>query len=335
MSGGGRATSPDYEADRRSASVSRPTSRTASAISRWCTEASVSALLPAATCARPSAWLRRSLRGMARPARRPRARPSWGGRRCALGFCCGMSRVTRRAWRGRRPVSPGLRVLFCGITPGQTQGASPAPSPDRANRFWKLLDAAASPGFGAPSEQERLLGYASSITNLVERRHGRSAELVPAELRAGALGARRQGGTLPSPLWPVLGLGAYRVAFRRPRATGAPAEQLGLAAHLCSWSRKGNPVSPETQHRHKGGTEACHLVAEHQRTGSQFCGDEVPAPAVTRSTTFVMPMPYPRSRSCSDGATKPGVKPAASRSFQKRLPVRAKCWRGALTSGRG
>jgi TDG/mug DNA glycosylase family protein len=130
-------------------------------------------------------------------------------------------------------VSPGLRVLFCGINPGQTSGRLAQHFARPGNRFWKLLDAEGfTPGLVAPSEQERLLGYGIGITNVVERVTAGAADLVPAELRAGALVLGDKVARFRPAFVAVLGLGAYRVAFSRPRAqVGRQPELLG-GAHL-------------------------------------------------------------------------------------------------------
>ena len=67
-------------------------------------------------------------------------------------------------------VGPALRVLFCGINPGQRSGELGLHFARPGNRFWKLLYAG---GFTdhvfAPSEQHALPALGVGITNLVER----------------------------------------------------------------------------------------------------------------------------------------------------------------------
>jgi TDG/mug DNA glycosylase family protein len=74
----------------------------------------------------------------------------------------------------------------------------------------------------AADEDAALLGWHLGVTNLVARTTATAAELSTDELR---LGARLLGERLP-PLRPrfvaVLGIGAYRAGFGRPRATLGP-----------------------------------------------------------------------------------------------------------------
>ena len=85
-------------------------------------------------------------------------------------------------------VGPDLRVLFCGINPGQRSGEVGLHFARAGNRFWKLLHAG---GFTdhvfAPTEQAALPALGIGITNLVERVTVAASELDRAELRAGGL----------------------------------------------------------------------------------------------------------------------------------------------------
>jgi TDG/mug DNA glycosylase family protein len=77
----------------------------------------------------------------------------------------------------------------------------------------------------AAEEDAALLGWHLGVTNLVARTTATAAELSTDELRLGArrLGERR------APLRPrfvaILGSGAYRAGFGRPRATLGPQEE--------------------------------------------------------------------------------------------------------------
>ena len=85
-------------------------------------------------------------------------------------------------------VRPGLRVLFCGINPGQTSGALGQHFARPGNRFWKVLHLA---GFTervlAPSEQWSLLDRGIGITNLVPVTTRAANDLTAAQLRQGAV----------------------------------------------------------------------------------------------------------------------------------------------------
>jgi TDG/mug DNA glycosylase family protein len=111
-------------------------------------------------------------------------------------------------------------VLFCGINPGARSGQLAQHFARPGNRFWKVLHGA---GFTdrllAPSEQRTLLDYRLGITNLVSRPSRAAADLDPGELRAGAAALAAKVAVLRPRRVAVLGVAAYRTAFRRPRAT--------------------------------------------------------------------------------------------------------------------
>ena len=154
-----------------------------------------------------------------------------------------MSELSRRprptpaeldAARGRTVadvIGPGLDVLFCGINPGLWSAAVGHHFAHPGNRFWKALHAS---GFTdtllSPAEERRLLAAGVGVTNLVTRATASADEVGREELRRGA--GRLAG---KSERWgpravAVLGLGAYRVAFGRPRAAvGEQEESLGQA----------------------------------------------------------------------------------------------------------
>jgi len=128
-------------------------------------------------------------------------------------------------------IGPGLDVLFCGINPGLWSAAVGHHFAHPGNRFWKALHAS---GFTdtllSPAEERRLLAAGVGVTNLVTTATASADEVGREELRRGA--GRLAG---KSERWgpravAVLGLGAYRVAFGRPRAAvGEQEESLGQA----------------------------------------------------------------------------------------------------------
>jgi TDG/mug DNA glycosylase family protein len=128
-------------------------------------------------------------------------------------------------------VGPDLRVLFCGINPGRLSGELGLHFARAGNRFWKLL---AAGGFTttvlSPAEQHTLPGLGIGITNLVGRVTAAASELSAAELRQGASELAAKVEVLRPRCVAVLGLQAYRTAFRRPDATiGRQPELLGGA----------------------------------------------------------------------------------------------------------
>jgi TDG/mug DNA glycosylase family protein len=129
-------------------------------------------------------------------------------------------------------IAPDLDVLFCGINPGLYSAATRHHFARPGNRFWPALHDA---GFTAtqvrPWEERRLLRAGLGITNLVARATAAADELTPEELRRGrrrlaAKVRRHRPGCVA-----VLGIGAFRTAFERPRAVvGLQPEELGGSA---------------------------------------------------------------------------------------------------------
>jgi double-stranded uracil-DNA glycosylase len=128
-------------------------------------------------------------------------------------------------------IGPDLRVLFCGINPGQRSGETGLHFARAGNRFWKLLHAG---GFTekilTPDEQSSLPARGIGITNLVERATVAASELSARELRAGAAALEAKVSAFRPRCVAVLGLQAYRTAFARPNATiGRQEESLDQA----------------------------------------------------------------------------------------------------------
>lgn len=116
-------------------------------------------------------------------------------------------------------IAPDLRVLFCGINPGLYTAAIGHHFGRPGNRFWSALHAA---GFTrrvlSPFEERDLLALGLGITNIVNKATRVAEELGPDELRAGAVALERKVRRYRPRALAVLGLGAYRLAFGRPRA---------------------------------------------------------------------------------------------------------------------
>jgi TDG/mug DNA glycosylase family protein len=116
-------------------------------------------------------------------------------------------------------IRPHLKVLFCGINPGLYSGATRHHFARPGNRFWPALHAA---GFTqrlvSPWDEHLLLEAGHGITNLVARATATAAELSPEELQAGRRRLERKVAQY-RPRWvAVVGIGAYRTAFDRPKA---------------------------------------------------------------------------------------------------------------------
>lgn len=120
-------------------------------------------------------------------------------------------------------LAPDLRVLFCGINPGLWSGATGHHFARPGNRFWPALFRS---GFTSrllrPDEQDELLTLGLGITNVVARTTAKAAELTALELRDGGAALVGRVEQYRPRILAVLGLGAYRTAFGRPRTVAGP-----------------------------------------------------------------------------------------------------------------
>ncbi len=117
-------------------------------------------------------------------------------------------------------VGPDLRVLFCGINPGTLSGERGLHFARPGNRFWRLLAASGfTDGVLAPEDQHVLPELGIGITNIVGRVTATASELSTAELREGAQHLEARVQHLRPRCVAVLGLQAYRTAFRRSTAS--------------------------------------------------------------------------------------------------------------------
>lgn len=126
-------------------------------------------------------------------------------------------------------IAPGLKVLFSGINPGIYSGATGLHFARPGNRFWKVLHLA---GFTNrqldPSEEAELLESGYGITCFVDRTTARADELSKAEFEEGGRRLIEKLEIYKPRMLAVLGMGAYRTAFNRPRARiGLQDEKLG------------------------------------------------------------------------------------------------------------
>lgn len=126
-------------------------------------------------------------------------------------------------------IDHDLKVLFCGINPGLYSGATGLHFARPGNRFWKVLHRA---GFTDrqldPSEEYELLELGYGITCFVKRTTARADELTKEEFVAGGKLLRSKLDNYKPRMLAVLGLGAYRTAFERPKAkVGLQDEMIG------------------------------------------------------------------------------------------------------------
>ena len=130
-------------------------------------------------------------------------------------------------------IAPGLRLLFCGINPGLYSGAVGRHFARPGNRFWPTLHRA---GFTdrllTPFEEHELLKSGYGITNMVARATATAAELSAEELVRGGRALRAKLKKYRPAFVAVIGVGAYRTAFGRPKAAVGRQEEKLEAATL-------------------------------------------------------------------------------------------------------
>lgn len=116
-------------------------------------------------------------------------------------------------------IDYNLKVLFCGINPGLWSGATGFHFARPGNRFWKVLHLA---GFTDrilhPSEEYELLERGYGITSFCKRTTARADELTTAEFIEGGRRLVKKLEKYQPQMLAVLGITAYRTAFRQPKA---------------------------------------------------------------------------------------------------------------------
>jgi TDG/mug DNA glycosylase family protein len=123
-------------------------------------------------------------------------------------------------------IAPDLQVLFCGINPSLISVVVGHHFARPGNRFWPALHASGfTPRRLAPDEEHLLLESGCGITNIVPRATASAAEITAAELRDGAVALEAKIRQYRPQWLAVLGIGAYRAAFAKPKATLGPQEE--------------------------------------------------------------------------------------------------------------
>ncbi|WP_323389612.1 G/U mismatch-specific DNA glycosylase [Myxococcus qinghaiensis] len=129
-------------------------------------------------------------------------------------------------------LSRGLRVLFCGINPSLYSVVMGHHFARPGNRFWPTLHLSGfTPRQLRPSEQAELRERGLGITNVVDRATATADLLDKAELLTGAVSLEAKVRRYRPRFLAVLGMGAYRTAFARPKA------QLGLQPETMGTTR--------------------------------------------------------------------------------------------------
>jgi TDG/mug DNA glycosylase family protein len=134
-------------------------------------------------------------------------------------------------------LTPGLRLLFVGINPGLRSAAAQSHFANRGNRFYPALhragvvDRAIDASEGMTQEDLAYLrARGVGITNLVARATARADELSTGELVVGVDILEHKVRQFGPNVVAVLGISAYRIAFRAPGATvGRQTATLGGA----------------------------------------------------------------------------------------------------------
>ena len=130
-------------------------------------------------------------------------------------------------------IAPRLDVLFVGINPSLWSGAVGLHFARPGNRFWRALHQA---GFTdrllSPYEGRELLQRRIGVTNLVNRATASADELELADLRRGARRIAAKVRRYRPKVVAFVGMGAYRVAFGRPRALGGRQEERFAGAEV-------------------------------------------------------------------------------------------------------
>ena len=128
-------------------------------------------------------------------------------------------------------IGPDLRVLFCGINPGLYTAAVGHHFARPGNRFWPaLFKSGFTDRLLSPFAERRLLELGIGVTNVVGRATAAAAELTKDDFIRGGRRLRAKVRRHRPRIVAVLGVGAYREAFARPKAViGEQLEKMGDA----------------------------------------------------------------------------------------------------------
>jgi TDG/mug DNA glycosylase family protein len=129
----------------------------------------------------------------------------------------------------RDVIAPNLKVLFCGINPGLYTAAVGHHFARPGNRFWPALYAGGfTESLLSPFDERELLKRGYGITNVVRRTTASADLLTRDEILAGGKQLAAKVRRYQPQVLAMLGLGAYRVAFARPKAVvGRQDEKMG------------------------------------------------------------------------------------------------------------
>jgi double-stranded uracil-DNA glycosylase len=128
-------------------------------------------------------------------------------------------------------IALDLRVLFCGINPGLYTAAVGHHFARPGNRFWPALyHSGFTDRLLSPFAERELPPLGLGVTNVVARATASASELTKDDFIKGGQRLRGKVRRYRPRVVAVLGVGAYREAFARPKAViGEQAEGIGDA----------------------------------------------------------------------------------------------------------
>ncbi|MEM7531705.1 MAG: G/U mismatch-specific DNA glycosylase [Chloroflexota bacterium] len=126
-------------------------------------------------------------------------------------------------------IAPNLDVLFCGINPSVYSAVVGHHFARPGNRFWPTLhNAGFTPRLLTPAEDGLLLEYGLGLTNVFELATVGEKDVSTQEFVAGGQRLEERVLHYTPKVLAILGIGAYRKAFRRRKAVmGRQDEHIG------------------------------------------------------------------------------------------------------------
>ncbi len=116
-------------------------------------------------------------------------------------------------------IAPGLKLLFCGINPSLYSAAVGHHFARPGNRFWPTLHRAGfTPRLLTPWEEGSLIELGIGIVNLVDRATSAADEVSGEEYVAGGRALMAKVEHFRPRCVAIVGITAYRQAFRLPKA---------------------------------------------------------------------------------------------------------------------
>jgi len=162
-----------------------------------------------------------------------------------------------------------LHVLFVGVNPGLRSAAARHHFAHPSSRFWKALHLGGfTPRVLLAEEEAELLHWSVGLTNLVHRPTASTRELTNSELHGGARKLARKVRRYGPDWVAILGVAAYRVAFRQPHA------RVGRQPRLICGSRVWVLPGPTGRNAHY----PIPLLIEEFRRFGEVAGSHQPGP---------------------------------------------------------